>query len=132
MSVIYIEGTTVALSCSSSTTRFTFTVCGCPCPVSLLIFNKHLHHHRCHTSRSTKRSSIPKTKSILNLDVFRPERLKNLDDDALDVALHPIHPFVRPDTVKFVLEEAMERKGCIEFLYRVSRTISYQRFELYR
>ena len=72
----------------------------CPCPVSLLIFNKHLHHHRCHTSRSTKDSYIPKTKSILNLDVFRPERLKDLDDDALDddaldVVFHSIHPFVR-------------------------------------
>ena len=72
----------------------------CPCPVSLLIFNKHLHHHRCHTSRSTKDSSTPKTKSILNLDVFRPERLKDLDDDALDddaldVAFHSIHQFVR-------------------------------------
>jgi hypothetical protein len=65
-------------------------------------------------SRSTKHSSIPK--SIRNLDLFQPERLKDLDDDALDVALYSIHPFVRPDTVKFVLEEAMERKGCIEFL----------------
>lgn len=65
-------------------------------------------------SRSTKHSPIPK--SILSLDVFQPELLKNLDDDALDVALHSIHPFIRPDTVKFVLEVAMERKGCIEFL----------------
>jgi hypothetical protein len=65
-------------------------------------------------SRSTKHSSIPK--SILNLDIFQPERLKDFDDDVLDVALHSIHPFVRPDTVNFVLEEAMERKGCIEFL----------------
>jgi hypothetical protein len=65
-------------------------------------------------SRSTKHLSIPK--SVPNLDVFQPERLKDLDDDALDVALHSIHPFVRPDNVKFVLEVAMERKGCIEFL----------------
>ena len=65
-------------------------------------------------SRSTKPLSVPK--SILNLDVFQPEHLKDLDDDALDVALHLIHPFVRPDTVEFVLEVAMERKGCIEFL----------------
>jgi hypothetical protein len=65
-------------------------------------------------SRSTKHLSIPK--SILNLNVFQPERLKDLDDVALDVALHSIYPFIRPDTVKFVLEVAIERKGCIEFL----------------
>ncbi len=54
--------------------------------------------------------SIPK--GILTLDVFQPERLEDLDD----VALHSIHPFVRPDTVKSVLQIALERKGCVEFL----------------
>jgi hypothetical protein len=80
-------------------------------------------------SRSTKHSSIPK--SILNLDVFQPERLKDLDDDALDVALHLVHPFVRPDTVKFVLEVAMEREGCIEFLLSCESDGFCQQFELY-
>ena len=66
------------------------------------------------TTKQHQHLSIPK--GILTLDVFQPERLKDLEDDALDVALHPIHPFVRPDTVKFVLQVALERKGCVEFL----------------
>jgi hypothetical protein len=68
-------------------------------------------------SRSTKQhQNLSTPKGIFNLDVFQPERLKDLDNDALDVALHLMHPFVRPDTIKFVLGVALERKGCIEFL----------------
>jgi hypothetical protein len=59
-------------------------------------------------------SSIPK--GILNLEWLQPEQLKDLDDDSLDVALHSIQQFVRPDTLNFVLEVALERRGCIEFL----------------
>ncbi|KAF8460963.1 hypothetical protein DFH94DRAFT_790038 [Russula ochroleuca] len=68
-------------------------------------------------SRSTKQHqhlSIPK--GILDLELFQPERLRDLDDDALDVALHSIHQFLRPETVNFVIEVALERRGCIEFL----------------
>jgi hypothetical protein len=67
-------------------------------------------------SPSTKQHqhlSIPK--GILDLELFQPERLRYLDDDALDVALYSIHQFLRPETVKFVLEVALERQGCLEF-----------------
>jgi hypothetical protein len=68
-------------------------------------------------SRSTKQhehSSIPK--GILDLELFQPELLKDFDDDALDVALYSTYQFFRPDTVKFVLEVALQRQGCLEFI----------------
>ena len=73
-------------------------------------------------SRSTKQHpylSIPK--GILDLELFHPERLRNLNDDALDVALYSIHQFVRPETVNFVLEVSLERRGCLEFLLSCKR-----------
>jgi len=66
------------------------------------------------SSVQNQHSSIPK--SILKLDLFRPELLKNLDDDSVDVTLHAIQKFVQPDTFKFVLEVALEQRGCLEFL----------------
>jgi hypothetical protein len=66
------------------------------------------------SSVQNQHSSIQK--SILKLDLFQPERLKFLDDDSVDVALHAIQKFVRPDTFKFVLEVAIEQRGCLEFL----------------
>jgi hypothetical protein len=59
-------------------------------------------------------SSIPK--DILNLEWFRPEELKDLDDDYLDVALQSVQHFVQPESINFVFEVALERRGCIEFL----------------
>ena len=68
-------------------------------------------------SRSTKQHQhLPIPKGILDLELFHPERLRDLNDDALDVALYSIHQFVRPETVNFVLEVALERRGCLEFL----------------
>jgi hypothetical protein len=58
--------------------------------------------------------SIPK--GIVDLEWFQPERLRDLDDASLDVALHTVQQFVRPDTLNFVLDVALERRGCIEFL----------------
>ncbi|KAH9992492.1 hypothetical protein BJV74DRAFT_397873 [Russula compacta] len=58
--------------------------------------------------------SIPK--GILHLQFFQPEQLKDFDDDTLDVALHLVQQFVRPETLEFVLEVALERRGCLEFL----------------
>jgi hypothetical protein len=66
------------------------------------------------SSVQNQHSSIPK--SILKLDLFQPEVVKNLDDDSVDVALHAIQKFVQPDTFKFVLDVALERRGCLEFL----------------
>jgi hypothetical protein len=59
-------------------------------------------------------SSIPK--GIHKLEIFQPELLKGLDNDAVDVALQSAQQFVRPDAFKFVLEVALERRGCLEFL----------------
>lgn len=67
-------------------------------------------------SRATKHHHFSIPKGILDLELFQPERLRDLDDDALDVALHPVHQYIRPDTLKFVLEVALERRGCLEFL----------------
>jgi hypothetical protein len=66
------------------------------------------------SSVQNQHSSIPK--SILKLDLFQPEVLKNPDDDSVDVALHAIQKFFQPDTFKFVLDVALERRGCLEFL----------------
>ncbi|KAH9971205.1 hypothetical protein BGW80DRAFT_1322645 [Lactifluus volemus] len=59
-------------------------------------------------------SPIPK--DILNLKWFHPEELKDLDDDHLDVALQSVQRFVQPESINFVVEVALERRGCIEFL----------------
>ena len=67
-------------------------------------------------SRVTKQQHFSVPKGIVDLELFHPERLKDLDDDALDVALYSVHQFIRPDTFKFVLEVALERRGCLEFL----------------
>jgi hypothetical protein len=61
-----------------------------------------------------KPSSIPK--GILDAEFFQPELLMGLGDDAVDVAIQSIQQSIRPDTVKFVLEVALERQGCLEFL----------------
>ena len=55
-------------------------------------------------------------KGIRSLQLFHPEQLKDLDDDAVASALLTTQVFVRPDTFKFVLEVALERRGCLEFL----------------
>ncbi|KAH8984683.1 hypothetical protein EDB92DRAFT_2117026 [Lactarius akahatsu] len=59
-------------------------------------------------------SSIPK--GLPNLEWFRPELLKHLDDEGVDVALESIQQFVQPDTLSFVLEVALELQGCTELL----------------
>ncbi|KAH9172883.1 hypothetical protein EDB89DRAFT_1962838 [Lactarius sanguifluus] len=58
--------------------------------------------------------SIPK--GLPNLEWFRPELLKHLDDESVDVALESIQQFVQPDTLSFVLEVALELQGCTELL----------------
>lgn len=60
-------------------------------------------------------TSIPK--SILKLELFQPDLLKDLGEDAVDVALLSVNQFVRLDTFKFVLQVALERQGCLEFLF---------------
>lgn len=67
-------------------------------------------------SRTKQHQHLSIPKGILNLELFQPERLKELDDDALDVALHSVYQFLRPDSVQSVLEVALERHGCLEFL----------------
>jgi len=62
-----------------------------------------------------QQSSIPK--SILKLELFQPELLKDFGEDAVDVALLSVHQWVRQDTFKFVLQVALERQGCLEFLF---------------
>ncbi|KAI0286423.1 hypothetical protein BC826DRAFT_1108859 [Russula brevipes] len=79
-------------------------------------------------SRSNMRhkpSSIPK--GVLDAEFFQPELLKGLGDEAVDVAIQSIQQFIRPDTVKFILEVALERRGCLEFLLS---SVSYDRFNL--
>jgi hypothetical protein len=71
-----------------------------------------------------QQSSIPK--SILELELFQPDVLKDLGEDAVDVALLSVHPFVQLDTFKFVLQVALERQGCVEFLFSCTfHDISY-------
>ena len=67
-------------------------------------------------SHATKQPHFSVPKGIHDLELFHPERLKDLNDEALDVALYSVHQFIRPDTLNFVLEVALERKGCLEFL----------------
>ena len=62
-----------------------------------------------------QQSSIPKR--ILKLELFQPDVLKDCGEDAVDVALLSVHPFVQLDTFKFVLQVALERQGCLEFLF---------------
>jgi len=62
-----------------------------------------------------QQSSIPK--NILKLKLFQPDLLKDLGEEAVDVALLSVHQFVQPDTFKFVLQVALERQGCLEFLF---------------
>ncbi|KAI0297517.1 hypothetical protein B0F90DRAFT_1819257 [Multifurca ochricompacta] len=67
--------------------------------------------------RSRIQSQTPSVpKDIVNSEWFQPERLRDLDDDALHVALQSIQRYVRQDTLRFVFECALERNGCIEFL----------------
>jgi hypothetical protein len=66
------------------------------------------------SSIQNQHSSIPK--GILKSELFQPELLKNLDDDSIDVALQSVQKFVRRDTFGFILEVALERRGCLEFL----------------
>ncbi|KAH9022666.1 P-loop containing nucleoside triphosphate hydrolase protein [Lactarius hengduanensis] len=61
-----------------------------------------------------RHSSIPK--GLPTLEWFRPELLKHLDDEGVDVALESIQQFVQPDTLSFVLEVALELRGCTELL----------------
>jgi antitoxin component HigA of HigAB toxin-antitoxin module len=56
-------------------------------------------------------------KSILKLELFQPDLLKDLGEDAVDVALLSVNQFVRLDTFKFVLQVALEQQGCLEFLF---------------
>ncbi|KAI9453660.1 hypothetical protein BJY52DRAFT_1288007 [Lactarius psammicola] len=70
-------------------------------------------------SRSTGRlhprhPSMPK--GLTNLEWFQPELLKHHDDEGVDVALESIQQFVRTDTLSFVLEVALELRGCTELL----------------
>ncbi len=70
-------------------------------------------------SRSTdslhpRHSSTPK--GLTNLEWFQPELLKHLDDEGIGVALESIEQFVQPDTLSFVLEVALEVRGCTELL----------------
>ena len=60
-------------------------------------------------------SSIPK--SILKLELLRPDVLRDFGEEAVDVALLSVHQWLRPDTFKFVLQAALERQGCLEFLF---------------
>lgn len=61
-----------------------------------------------------RHSSTPK--GLTNSQWFQPELLKHLDDEGVDVALDSIQQFVRPDTLGFVLETALELRGCTELL----------------
>lgn len=71
-----------------------------------------------------QQSSIPK--NILKLKLFQPDLLKDLGEEAVDVALLSVHQFVQPDTFKFVLQVALERQGCLEFLFSCTlHDISY-------
>ncbi|KAH9172885.1 hypothetical protein EDB89DRAFT_1962863 [Lactarius sanguifluus] len=69
-------------------------------------------------SRSTgsfpRHSSMPK--GFANLEWFKPELLKHLGDEGVDVALESVQQFVRPDTLSFVFEVALELRGCTELL----------------
>ncbi|KAH8981166.1 hypothetical protein EDB86DRAFT_3107306 [Lactarius hatsudake] len=70
-------------------------------------------------SRSTgsfhsRHASIPK--GLAALEWFKPELLKHLDDEGVDVALESIQQFVRSDTLGFVFEVALELRGCTELL----------------
>ena len=67
-------------------------------------------------SCATKQQHFSVPKGICDLELFHPERLKDLDDEALDVELHSVDQFIRSDSLKFVLEVALERKGCLGFL----------------
>ncbi|KAF8261744.1 hypothetical protein EI94DRAFT_1809815 [Lactarius quietus] len=55
-------------------------------------------------------------KGLNHSEWFQPEILKYLDDEGVDVALESIQQFVRPDTLSFVLEVALELRGCTELL----------------
>lgn len=55
-------------------------------------------------------------KGLSNLEWFQPELLKHLDDEGVDVALESIQHFVRPDMLSFVLEVALDLRGCTELL----------------
>ncbi|KAH8984681.1 hypothetical protein EDB92DRAFT_1885663 [Lactarius akahatsu] len=69
-------------------------------------------------SRSTgsfpRHSSMPK--GFANFEWFKPELLKHLGDEGVDVALESVQQFVRPDTLSFVFEVALELRGCTELL----------------
>jgi hypothetical protein len=55
-------------------------------------------------------------KGLANSEWFQPDLLKHLDDEGVDVALEFIQQFVRPDTLIYVLEVALELRGCTELL----------------
>jgi hypothetical protein len=55
-------------------------------------------------------------KGLANSEWFQPDLLKRLDDEGVDVALEFIQQFVRPDTLIYVLEVALELRGCTELL----------------
>lgn len=57
-----------------------------------------------------------KPKGLANSEWFQPDLLKHLDDEGVGVALEFIQQFVRPDTLIFVLEVALELRGCTELL----------------
>ncbi|KAN0138675.1 hypothetical protein V8E53_003663, partial [Lactarius tabidus] len=62
----------------------------------------------------SRHSSIPK--GLAYSEWFQPDLLKHLDDEGVDVALEFIQQFVRPDTLIYVLEVALELRGCTELL----------------
>lgn len=72
-----------------------------------------------------RHSSIPK--GLTNSKWFQPELLKHLDDEGVDVALDSIQVFVRPDTLRFVLEAALGLRGCTELLLSCESTDSSTR-----
>ncbi len=61
-------------------------------------------------------------KGLSNLQWFQPELLKHLDDEGVDVALESIQQFVRPDALSFVLEVALDLRGCTELLLSCKQT----------
>ena len=63
-------------------------------------------------------------KGLRNSKWFQPEVLKHLDDEGFGVALESIQLFVRPDTLSFVLEAALEVRGCTELLLSCEPTNS--------
>ncbi|KAF8261742.1 hypothetical protein EI94DRAFT_1745299 [Lactarius quietus] len=69
---------------------------------------------RSNGSLHSRHSSMPK--GLNHSEWFQPEILKYLDDEGVDVALESIQQFVRPDTLSFVLEVALELRGCTELL----------------